>query len=373
MQSINKKLTEKKQTEHNKTGVLVAFKNAFVADSLTMPVHWYYRRTDIQNEFPNGIKRLYDAPKAHPGAIMSLHSKQHGGRQFKKTNHPEVVGDCILKGKAHLWNQSDIHYHHAMQAGENTLNAHTALWMLQSMVEAENQYDESLFLKRYIHNMISEEPIHPDTYAESYHRGFFANWLKGINPRECAAVTHDTPSVGGLVRIGFLTLWAFNKGLTKPEIKSMAALHLRLTHPDEHLTRICFQYIDLLHDLSLSAYTEDCIKVLKKHLLLCAGKYFKHKPVESWLDHQVVGGIYSSACYITDAWPSLLFLANKYSDNSFQALVANAELGGDNVHRGFILATILALVNGQELDDLFEQLVLKHEINQVLKELKIDT
>lgn len=45
-------------------------------------------------------------------------------------------------------------------------------------------------------------PMHyPDTYAESYHRGFFANLAKGRLPEKCGAVTHDTASVGGLVTV----------------------------------------------------------------------------------------------------------------------------------------------------------------------------
>jgi len=59
----------------------LAIKNSFIADALAMPVHWFYRVGDILKIFPDGINRLYPAPKTHPSSIMSLHSKKHGGGQ----------------------------------------------------------------------------------------------------------------------------------------------------------------------------------------------------------------------------------------------------------------------------------------------------
>ena len=43
---------------------------------------------------------------------------------------------------------------------------------------------------------------HNDTYAESYHRDFFANYAKGVLPENCAGPEgHDTASIGGLVSL----------------------------------------------------------------------------------------------------------------------------------------------------------------------------
>jgi len=55
------------------------------------------------------------------------------------------------------------------------------------------------------------------------------------------------------------------------------------------------------------------------------------------------GGRYSTACYITDSWPSILYLAYKYADDLQAALLANTNLGGDNVHRGAVLGSSSAL------------------------------
>jgi ADP-ribosylglycohydrolase len=180
-------------------------------------------------------------------------------------------------------------------------------------------------------------------------------------------VTHDTPSVGGLVRIGPLALWAFHHQHSLVEVKSMAALHLKLTHPDSQLTRVCFQYVELLYDL-LQAPAEHRPAMLKSALLAVSGQHFKRRPVACWADHEVIGGLYSSACYITDSWPAVLYLANKYADDTRKALQINTEMGGDNVHRGFVLATILGLVNEDLLDDWFQQLSCAPELNRHLQQ-----
>ena len=88
-----------------------------------------------------------------------------------------------------------------MRAGENTLNAHCARATMRTLAANGGHYNEDLFLDAYIELMTADPVLHPDTYAESYHRGFFANLAAGKNRNKCGAVTHDTASIGGLVTI----------------------------------------------------------------------------------------------------------------------------------------------------------------------------
>ena len=82
-------------TEANlKSKVISAIKDLFVADSLSMPVHWFYRVSDIYSLFPNGIANLEDAPPYHPGSIMSLHSTWGGGR--KKNEYASGVAFMVI-------------------------------------------------------------------------------------------------------------------------------------------------------------------------------------------------------------------------------------------------------------------------------------
>lgn len=367
--------TETSQANVNTEISQLAIKNSFVADALAMPVHWYYRVSDIHQAFPEGMQRLYAAPAQHPSSIMSLHSKQQGGRQHntQKLAQPtvDVVGGVILKGKEPYWNQANVHYHQGMQAGQNTLNAYTVLWLLEAINSQDNQYREESFLTHYIEKMTADVATHPDTYAESYHRGFFANWQQGVAANQCAAVTHDTSSVGGLVRIGPLTLFLLSQGLDVVECKSLAAMHLKLTHPDAALTQVCFQYIDLIAALLNTDDIKQRMLSIESHLKQAAGGQFKRRPVNEWADNQVVGGIFSTACYITDSWPSVLYLAAKYPTDSRQALQVNAELGGDNVHRGSVLAVLLTLLNHQPLDDFYAELELSETVDALLQQVFI--
>ena len=87
-------------------------------------------------------------------------------------------------------------------------------------------------------------------------------------------------------------------------------------------------------------------------------------------DNDVVGRLFSSACYISDSWPNVLYLAYKYADKTEAGLLANTNLGGDNVHRGTVLGAILGLANGNSPSDIYDELrdkeMLEYEIHSLL-------
>ena len=65
-------------------------------------------------------------------------------------------------------------------------------------------------------------------------------------------------------------------------------------------------------------------------------------------DRAVIGrGRFSSACYIQDSLPALLFLAYKYADDPEAAIIANTNVGGENCHRGAALGAIMGLAHGK--------------------------
>lgn len=341
-----------------------ALKNMFVADALAMPAHWFYNLMDIQKAFPGGITSMQAAPEVHPSSIMSLHSVAHGGRKgsppAEKTR--QVVGDVILKGKAHLWGQKNIHYHHGMKAGENTLNAFCARILIRSMTRSGGRYDKDRFLDDYIAFMTADPPRHPDTYAESYHRGFFANYILGKPKDRCGAVTHDTPSVGGLVTIAPIVMAERLGGTPLDHVQSICKEHLLLTHPDDGLARICHHYVSLIDALLWRARSAAPRQILLAAAQKSPGLNLERLVSKTRNDFEVVGGRFSSACYISESWPSLLYLACKYLERPRQALIVNTNLGGDNVHRGAVMGIILGLASGQTVADLFDQLVCRQEI-----------
>jgi len=350
---------------------LAAFKTMFVADALAMPVHWYYNRRDIERDFPGGVKRMEDAPNFHPSSIMSLHSTTHGGRYAKHYSEPkrQIVGDVILKGKGQYWGQQNIHYHHQMKAGENTLNAHCARVLIRSMITSGGQYDKSCFLDAYIDFMTTDVPKHSDTYAESYHRGFFANYVSGKAKDKCGALTHDTPSVGGLVTIAPIAIVESLRGVALDNVQSICREHLYLTHPDQGLAKICDDYVELIVALLMreeNVRPKDILAAISQKSVFINLENLVSKARN---DFDVVGSQFSTACYISESWPSLLFLTYKYIDQPSEALIVNTNLGGDNVHRGIVMGIILGLASGRTIDGLFNQLVCKEEIASEIEEL----
>jgi ADP-ribosylglycohydrolase len=347
----------------------------YIGDSLAMPVHWYYNPLDIFKAFPGGIQNLEDAPGYHPSSIMSLHSTAKGGRgpQTAGTGK-EIVGGVILKGKRSFWGVPNQHYHQGMKAGQNTLNAHCARLVTRSMTAAGGRYDKARFLSDYIDFMTADPPRHPDTYAESFHRGFFANLENGKPSDRCGAVTHDTPSVGGLVMLGPIAVAGFLQKQSLKTVQDLCREHLFLTHPDDFLGRICDAFVHLIESLLLRKEEYPPRRLIADTARQSAGMDLERLVSQVHADNEVAGGRYSTACYITDSWPVILYLAYRYADDLKAALLANTNLGGDNVHRGAVLGLILGLAASRTVDDFFHQLTdhqaIDSEITALIGQIK---
>jgi ADP-ribosylglycohydrolase len=356
--------------EIKRTRVKAALVNLYIGDALSMPVHWFYNPVDILKAFPpNGITKMQAAPQYHPSSIMNLHSTTSGGRKSKKniTEH-EVVGDVILKGKSHLWGRANGHYHHGMQAGENTLNAWWAKWLMNSLSRNGN-YNADNWLQEYVDLMTADVPAHPDTYAESCHRGFFANYLLGKKLKDCGAVTHDTASMGALVTVAPLAL-ALLCSEPLEVVQKYCKDHVWLTHPDKDLMNVVESYVELIDTLLNRPVNASVEEALEKAASVIAGTKLDKLVNQQKGDSYVVGRLYSLACYISDSWPSVCYLASKYYEDPKKALLINTNLGGENAHRGSVLGTIVGLASSLFDNDLYESLAqheeLEIQINQFL-------
>jgi ADP-ribosylglycohydrolase len=316
----------------------------FVGDALAMPVHWYYNIAALWQDI--GVIRDYQAPKPHhPNSIMALANTAKAGRGNQEG---DIVGNVILKGKKHHWGQANRHYHQGMQAGDNTLNLLCARVLMRSL-NAVGEYDPKDFLQEYIRFM-TEPDQHNDTYAESFHRDFFANYARGVVPEECAgAEGHDTASIGGLVCLPLVILSALRDHdlLSANEI---ALTQQRLTHQSSLLERYTLALSDLLFHIFESP--EPDIEALAcrvaKGVGFPAADVLQSVRRKQSSDLDVIGGLLSPACYIDQSFPSVLYLAARYSNDFEAALIANTNVGGDNCHRGAILGALLGATLGYE-------------------------
>ena len=208
----------------------------FVGDALAMPAHWYYDVAALRRDF--GTLRDYQITARPPPQL------DHAAGQYRpcgaRSQQGEVVGRLILHDKKHLWGQANRHYHHGLQAGDNTLNLLCGRVLLRTMGRA-GRYDSAAFLREYVHFMTTRGS-HNDTYAESYHRAFFANYARGCPPEECVGDTnHDTPSIGGLVTLPPVIV-AASADRDPSAVEGTVLTHVRLTHNSAKLERYALAY-----------------------------------------------------------------------------------------------------------------------------------
>ena len=316
----------------------------FIGDALAMPVHWYYNIAALWQDF--GDIRDYQAPKAHhPNSIMALANTSKAGRG---TQEGDIVGSVILKGKKQHWGQANRHYHQGMQAGDNTLNLLCARVLLRSL-NTVGHYDSADFLREYV-SFMTEPDRHNDTYAESFHRDFFANYAQGVSPENCAgAEGHDTASIGGLVSLSLVILATLRDG-NFAATNAAALTQQRLTHLSTSLERHTLELSTLLfnvfHDTNPDIEQLACAAASR--LGFPAAKVIQNVRRNQSSDLDVIGGLLSPACYIDQSFPSVLYLAARYPNDFEAALIANTNVGGDNCHRGAVLGAILGANLGVE-------------------------
>lgn len=314
----------------------------FVGDALAMPVHWFYDVAAIQRQFGR-LRDYQDPPGHHPNSIMPLAST---GRAGRGAQDGDIVGGVILKGRKHLWGRPGMHYHQGLRAGDNTLNLLLARALMRKMT-AIGSHDPAAWLSDYVAFMTAPDS-HRDTYAESYHRDFFANHARGLPPERCAgAEGHDTASIGALVTLPPVIL--ATRGVSDHGASALLA-QLRLTHRSASLER----YALVLGDILTALLADPAPRVGP---LACAAAERLGFPATEVIakvergglsDLSVIGGRLSPACYIDQSFPAVLYLAGRYPNDLESALIANTNAGGDNCHRGAVLGAILGAALGFE-------------------------
>lgn len=298
-----------------------------IGDALAMPVHWYYNQQALNRDY--GRVTDYQAPRnPHPDSILWRSSYVA----------PDPKGE-ILHDQARYWGQKSIHYHQFLKAGENTLNVKICRLLIES-VNQTGTYDADDFLKRYIAFMTTPGN-HRDTYIEECHRNFFSNYARGLPPRKCGT---EEKHIGGLV--GMIPLVVFYAD--RPDKARAAALaHLALTHPGFKMENAGSLIIDIL----LRVLAGDPLKAVILANIEAQKNPLLGHPFRKWLkdpDEWVIGPRFSTACYVEDAVPAVIYLALKYHHDPERALIVNTNLGGDNAARGAVLAALLGAAHGIE-------------------------
>ena len=296
-----------------------------IGDALAMPVHWYYNRQALHDDY--GRVMDYLAPRnPHPDSILWRSDYRA----------PNSKGE-ILHDQAIYWGQKGIHYHQFLKAGENTLNVKICRLLIDSLNQ-KGTYDADDFLSRYIAFM-TNPGSHRDTYIEECHRNFFTNYARGRPPHRCGVAEKH---VGGLVGMVPVIVFYFNR---PRKARETALAHLALTHPGFKMETAGSLFIDLL----LKVLNRTPVQAAILENIEAQSNPLLGHPFTKWLDDPddwVIGPRFSTACYVEDSVPAVVYLALKYHNDPENALIANTNLGGDNAARGAVLGALMGASYG---------------------------
>lgn len=303
--------------------LLDSLTGALCADALAMPVHWYYDRAELVRDY--GRVEGYTAPKnPHPGSILW---RSHYTPRNERAN--------ILHDQAQYWGRHGIHYHQFLRAGENTLNLQLAR-ELYGWIQSHGGVSAEGWLRHYAEFMLTPGR-HRDTYVEESHRRFFERYAEGKPLQKCGVRDEH---IGGLAHVP--ALMAACPDLPLGELRGVVREHVGLTHAHPNVVRAADTLVRVCGAIREGAKVREAISRE-------AGDWLSSKKAEGWVkqaDEHVVGERFSTACYIAEAMPAALYLAWKYEKDFVGGVIANANLGGDNCHRGVVVGGILGLACG---------------------------
>lgn len=366
--------TKRKMIESRLKGALYGM---FAGDALASPTHWYYGGfSQIQSDYGPGGITTYTKPVTNlAGSILNKSDPNGGGRRsfFGSNNRDKsIIGDVINHGKLKYWDPNkSIHYHATLQAGENTLEMQLARVLMKSIVANNGQFNEDHFRKSYVDFMTTKDS-HNDTYASTCHRMFFANMVFDKKElKDCPDNDgHNVDTIDGLV-LPTVTALAetarqlsdrdFGTGVDEGIIQTASARTAAVTRSSSILERVSEVWAILVYQAIANDNTGK--NEMQQPLIDAARALGLSSPRSDRRDQM-------SACYLSGSLPPTLDMLSKYVDKScWEALLANANIGGENVHRGAVLGAILGARSGDEglpnelKEGLFHRKELEKEIN----------
>lgn len=389
-----------------------ALRGLFIGDALAMPAHWFYSLENIKKEFDGGLLGYNAPPHPHPESFMvgmdynpDVETATRLGRKFDilheharfyKTSYSTLeISSSEREGEhGHLVPRPEerFHYHHGLKAGENTLGAHLVRVLMRAVIR-KGRYDPDAFLDGFIEHLTTPGR-NRDPYTEIYLRRWFENYSRGLPSRSCAELQRNVWSIGahgGIIRPLVLSLLVESgyQGI------GLAIEHQNLTHRSENVASALAVLVPILNTLVRGsdphrtvAYQTAALRVPQVTGEELFAAYRNHDGPENipddemWQLHtrltdfpfdvmrlareypeeKVIRSLFATACYPEHGLPLLFYLAMRHDFGLEYSLLANANAGGDNVHRGMILGLIVGAANERIPDRLMEGLIAHDEL-----------
>jgi ADP-ribosyl-[dinitrogen reductase] hydrolase len=354
--------------------VTAALWSFFAGDALASPTHWFYGgfRQVQQYYGPAGITGYTQPVKELAGSILNKSNLSGGGRSSTTTRNqqqPTIIGHVINHGKQDWWNPNkSIHYHATLSAGENTLEASLARLLLQSLAANGGRFDAEHFRSAYV-SFMTTPGSHNDTYASTCHRMFFANWYyRKLPPKDCPDNDrHNVDTIDGLVLPTITALAvALHRDGTVAQAAASAAATVAVTRNSALLERYAAEWATLVFAVVRTAATATTASqpvsdtgttsTTSTSTVSLARTMARNLGLRT---PQVKASDEITACYLDSAVPAMLDTLIKYQppldiksankpsapwDLVWTGLLANANTGGENVHRGSCLGAVWGAV-----------------------------
>ena len=360
----------RKEIQNRLKGALWGF---FAGDALASPTHWYYGgSSQIVSEYGHPI-RDYTKPNEHlAGSILNKSDPNGGGRSKSfggsKKNQLSIIGDVINHGKLSYWSpRQAYHYHATLQKGENTLEASLARVLMKSIVATNGSFDPDHFRNAYVEFM-QTKGSHNDTYASTCHRMFFANLIfNKLPPKDCPDNdSHNVDTMDGLVLPTIVAL-AGLKQPNDPSVGQLSGACAGVTRKSQVLEDTASRWSKVV----LGAFGSD--SCFSESLSNFSKQTIRRSPNSRVRDASTM-----SACYLGSSLPGLIDLVAKYAPTNqdsnsgetvWNALLANANVGGENVHRASIMGALLGARAGHDAlpTKLIDGLYAKNDLEQEIE------
>eukprot|EP00532_Pseudo-nitzschia_australis_P002637 CAMPEP_0168201090 /NCGR_PEP_ID=MMETSP0139_2-20121125/23466_1 /TAXON_ID=44445 /ORGANISM="Pseudo-nitzschia australis, Strain 10249 10 AB" /LENGTH=416 /DNA_ID=CAMNT_0008126513 /DNA_START=149 /DNA_END=1399 /DNA_ORIENTATION=+ len=345
-------VTSGPELEKRLKGALWGF---LAGDALASPTHWFYGgKRQVVGEYGHLITDYTKPNKKLAGSILNKSDLNGGGRSkfgAGVSSSKTIIGDVINHGKQDLWSpRQSNHYHATLQQGENTLEVSLARVLMKSIVANDGKFNADHFRNAYIRFMTTAGS-HNDTYASTCHRMFFANLVHlHLPPKHCPDNDkHNVDTMDGLVLPTIVALAGSVSGQISggdTDIQRSAADCAAVTRRSSMLERVSGAWSKVVMAAVRSPSDEDFRGVLDQ---------FSRETIQRLPNYKVRDDTTMSACYLSSSLPGLVDMVAKYSppssstsddvdstgDRVWQGLLANANVGGENVHRASVMGAIL--------------------------------
>lgn len=299
---------------------------------MAAPTHWFYGGPNQVIATYGGLLNGFTKPAEHlPGSIMSKSNTGGGGRG---SYQGDVIGNIIFHGKKKYWRPgADYHYHHLLEAGDNTLEGLLARRVMAVTAEKGGKFDPEAITQDYI-DFLTTPDTHNDTYCGTCHRMFFANHAAGKKPKECPDNDrHNVDTIDSLVVPTIASLIAQDYEQASQDAQDMVFI----TRDSPTSAQYVAKFTSLFRSVVQGSSVREAVAQFDKRV---------PNAVENAGSR---GQDPLTACYLDSAFPAMLFMAYKYAPAASQeglskgflkAVCANANRGGENVGSGALLGAL---------------------------------